>query len=394
MEYLHRSTEHVIEKTLDRGKSLLLLGARQTGKTTLLGRFPADYTISLIQPAVRQRYERNASLLTGEIESLAKRTVGKKPLVLLDEIQKVPELMDAVQDLIDRRLAQFMLTGSSARKLRTGKKINLLPGRVVVLQLDPLTLRESSSLQPSLSDLLLYGSLPGIMTVQDPSERERDLISYVSTYLEEEIRAEALVRSVGMFARFLLLAASESGNLINYHKLSQEIGISHTTIAGYFQILEDCLIAERVDPYVHTATRRRLTKSSKYIFFDLGIRRTCAEEGFPLPNEYMGKLFEQWVGLELIRCARLSSERINIHFWRDPDGPEVDWIIKKNNELIPVEVKWTAFPDQKDIRHLELFLKEYHQAQKGFVVCQSPERVQLTPHIEAIPWTEVDSLIE
>lgn len=393
MTYIYRIKQKLIEDTLARGKSVLLLGARQTGKTTLMEQIAAaDLRISLIQPATRQRYERQPSSLLEEVEALP-RSQARVPLVILDEVQKAPVLLDVAQDLIDRHVAQFILTGSSARKLRTGTKINWLPGRVVAIRLDPLTLTELSSQGVSLDDLLLYGSLPGIVTTPVLQNRDIDLASYVTTYLEEEIRMEAVVRNVGLFAQFVSLAAAESGNLVNFSRLSQNIGVAHTTIAAYYQILEDCLIAERVEPLTQSSTRRRLAKTQKYIFFDLGVRRLSAEEGIHLPREYMGRLFEQWVGLELIRCARFSLERIKIYFWRDLEGPEVDWVIKKGELYIPVEVKYTDSPNANDIKHLLLFQREYPNTQIAYLVCQVPRRRKMADNVYAIPWTEVDQLL-
>ena len=251
MKYIPRLLEAKIKHALGRGKSVLLLGARQTGKTTLTGRFDADLSISFIQPDVRQRYEKSPHLIKGEVESIAGRS-RKRVLVILDEVQKVPEILDVVQDLIDRGKANFILTGSSARKLRHGAHVNLLPGRVVTFRIDPFSLSEFPS--RDLNECLLHGSLPGILSVRNGPDREIDLESYVTGYLEDEVRAEAAVRNLGDFARFLELAASESGGIINLRKLSQEIGVSHTTIGAYCQILEDCLIAERIEPLTQSKT--------------------------------------------------------------------------------------------------------------------------------------------
>lgn len=204
MNYIDRALSKSIEQTLTRGKSILLLGARQTGKTTLIQKFPADFTLSFVQPAVRQRYERNPALLTGELEALAEDKQARV-VVWIDEVQKVPAILDTVQDLIDHRIAQFILTGSSARKLRVGPTANWLPGRVVSLRLDPLMLSELKDFKMTLEDCLLYGTLPGIIVVSQPEDKEIDLASYVTGYLEEEIRSEALVKNVGQFARFTSL---------------------------------------------------------------------------------------------------------------------------------------------------------------------------------------------
>ena len=390
MEYVKRLVERDIERALTRGKSVLLLGARQTGKTTLLERIPNDFSLSMVRPDTRQRYEKNPSILVGEIEALKKEASLKKPLVLLDEVQKVPEILDVVQDLIDRQIAQFVLTGSSARKLRRGSSMNLLPGRVVAIHLFPLVFNEYFPV--SLEKMLLEGSLPGMIS---PSLKdvEKDLESYVTTYLEEEIRQEALVRNVGAFARFLEYASSESGQVVNYTKLSQEIGLSQTTIQSHYQILEDCLVAQRVEPLIESKTRKKLTRSQKYLLFDLGVRRLAAQEGRKIPKDIFGHLFEQWVGLELLRCAQYSTEKTRIRFWRDPAGPEVDWVIDRENEKIPVEVKWTESPTLADAKHLKIFLSEYSDAKTGYVVCRTPRRVKLDKNILAVPWREVDDLV-
>ena len=160
MEILPRIMEARVRRVLERGKSVLLLGPRQTGKTTLLQLLQPDLLLNFLRPEVRQRYERAPQLLGAELEALAGRSRRRKPLVALDEVQRVPELVNVVQDLIDRRLARFVLTGSSARKLRRGTGVNLLPGRLVPLRLDPLSLAER--VPPSVEESVIYGSLPGI----------------------------------------------------------------------------------------------------------------------------------------------------------------------------------------------------------------------------------------
>lgn len=385
MNYIKRSIKPQIDAALARGKSILMLGARQTGKTTLANQLNATLSISFIRPDVRQRYESNIGLLAQEIEALPQNT-NTPPLVVIDEVQKIPEVMDIVQDLIDRKIAQFVLTGSSARKLKRSDKINLLPGRVVVLHLDPLTIAEMQSTLPTIEDLILYGSLPEITLTQEKEDKEIDLLSYVTTYLEEEIRAEAVVRNVNSFSQFLQLAACESGKLVNFNKLSQEIGVAQSTITSYYQILEDCLIAERIMPLSQSKTRKRLIKTPKYAMFDLGVRRLAAKEGIGLPAEHMGYLFEEFVGLELIRLLRLSDATAKVYFWQDANGPEVDWVIERQGQYIPIEVKWTDSPKAKDARHLKVFLDEYSNAEVGYIVCQTPRPLKISDNIQAIPW--------
>lgn len=390
MKYIHRLLEEKISHTLGRDKSVLLLGARQTGKTTLIGRFKHNLLVSFVPPDIRQQYEKSPHLLRGEVEALPPQE-RKRPLVILDEVQKVPAILDVVQDLIDRGKANFILTGSSARKLRRRAQVNLLPGRVVTFRMDPLSLKEFPA--KDLNERLIYGSLPGILSVQPLLDREADLESYVTTYLEEEVRAEAVVRNLGDFARFLELAACESGGIINLRKLSQEIGVSHTTIGAYYQILEDCLIAERIEPLTISKTRKKLTKSEKYLFFDLGVRRLAAREGTRLSRDTMGLIFEQFIGLELLRFAHVGGRGIKIRFWRDPDGPEVDWVIDNDGAYTPLEVKLTSNPASADIRHLEIFLSEYKTAKQGFLICQVSRKLKLSEKVLAIPWQEIGEIL-
>jgi uncharacterized protein len=379
MQYISRKIETDITSAFDRGKSIILLGPRQTGKTTLLDHFHSNWSISLVTPSVRQKYEKDPSLLFNEIQ--ARINEGPKtPLIFIDEIQKVPELLDVIQELCDKKMARFIISGSSARKLkRTGA--NLLPGRVISFHLDPLSYQEYN--QISLEKLLSLGSLPGIISSEDP---EKDLQSYVEIYLEEEVRVEALVKNVGNFARFLELAAIESGKTANFRGLSQELGPSHTTIASYYQILEDCLILERVEPFIKSRTRKRLIRSPRYLFFDIGVRNVCAREFGPIPPEIKGQLFEQFIGLELLRWACHQNGKTRIFFWSDPSDPEVDWLIETADELIPIEVKFSQRPTARDAKHLLTFMHEYPKAKRAFVVARNDNSIQLDKAIQAIPW--------
>ncbi len=385
---IERILKEKLNRILKRGKSVLLLGPRQTGKTTLIREYQADLEIKLLISKTRRQYEADPDQLIREVKAL-KNSKGSLPLVIIDEVQKVPALMDAVQYLIDEDFAQFILTGSSARKLRHNKSVNLLPGRVIQLRLDPLCLEELTLPFPSIEDFLFYGSLPAIHLESDSTIREEELDSYVDLYLEDEVRSEALVRDMGAFENFLQLAAMESGNIVNFDKISQEIGVARTTISAYYQILEDCLIAERIEPYTESKSRKKLTKSPKYLLFDLGLRRLAAEEQPTLPQTYLGGLFEQFIGLELIRWSRLQNLKTTVHFWRDSSGPEVDWLLNRNQSLLPIEVKWTDNPTLRDARHLELFLREYPSATQAYLVCRVSQPQALSQEIEAISWRDL-----
>lgn len=392
MTYIHRLIENNIRQALGRGKSILLLGARQTGKTTMiLEQIKPDLNYTFAKVGIRQRYEQNPALLELELEEKIKSFI-KQPLICIDEVQKIPRIMDIAQHLIDNKLAQFILTGSSARKLKTGRELNLLPGRIVSLTLAPLLFTELPHPQIKLEEILLYGMLPGIITEANNNLREIDLYSYVTTYLEEEIRAEAAVRNVGNFSRFLEIAASEAGKQINFTRLSQDIGISDTTIANYYQILEDCLIVIRVNPITDGHTKRRLIKSPKYLFFDLGIRRACANEGTRLSQKVIADLFEHYVGNELYYVSQLVSPHIRLKYWRDSAGPEVDYVLDVAHQYIPIEVKWTEKPSHSDARHLQKFINEYPNIEQAYIICRSPQRYKITDKILALPWQEISSI--
>lgn len=389
MSFIHRKIEERFEKALNRGKSILLLGPRQTGKTTLVKSLTRDLYINLARPVTRQAYEKDPGRLTREVEAME----SENPLIIIDEIQKVTPLLDAVQDLIDSGAGQFILTGSSARKLRREGEANLLPGRVVMLRMDPLLTSEMNTHTPSIQELLIDGSLPQIILEESIENREEDLFSYVTAYLEEEIRSEALVRNIGAFHNFLKLAALESGSISNFHKLSQDIGVSNATISEYYQILVDCLVAEKIEALSRSHTRKKLIQPPKFLLYDLGVRRIAAGEGRDIPEKYMGDLFEQWVGLELLRIMRTIPQRSTLLFWRDQTGEEVDWVVEKENRYIPIEVKWTENPSPRDARHVDTFIKEYPNSSSGYVICRIPRAQKLSENVTALPWKELSSTI-
>ncbi len=396
--YQARLLEPKLQATLERQKSILLLGPRQTGKTTLIKHScTADLVFNLSIPKQRNQFERDPDSLSAEIEALwLKNKLTTMPLIIIDEVQKVPALMDAIQYIIDEERAQFLLTGSSARKLKMNKKegINLLPGRVVMLHLDALTIPEMNGSLPNLEDLLLFGSLPGIHFDKTNAHREEDLISYVETYLEEEVRREALVRNLGTFSKFLELSAISLGEPINFAKLSQDIGVGVHLIMEYFQILEDCLIADKIYPLSDSSTRRKLTKAPKYLFFDLGVKRICAKEGRRLSQKTLADLFEQFVGMEVLRYLKLYAPSYQLKYWRDHNGPEIDYIIDMNHRYLPIEVKWTESPSAKDCRHLEKFMDEYPCEDVSYVVCRVARQRRISERVIALPWQELTDLRE
>jgi len=391
----------------------LLFGARQTGKSTLLGQLIPEECLrfNLADPQQRTRHLANPGEFAQVCRSLPRDPAGQ--WVFVDEAQAVPSIFDAVQVLYDadKTRWRFVLCGSSARKLRlTGA--NLLPGRCLVHHLYPLTLAEHPAQAPrtphAMSPLpfpwsgvisakhpfpgwdlltrLAYGGLPGIVTA-DPLDRPGLLKAYAFVYLEEEIRREALVKDWGAFVRFLQLAAAESGRMINYANISQETGISQPTVKNYYQLLEDMFVGIRVPAYAKSP-RKNLLSTPKFLFFDLGVRHAAAGLN-PSPDLVQanpGPVFEQWVGIELWqRLQYLGAGKL--YHQRSRDGAEVDFIIEQAGSLTPIEVKWTENPTLNDARHLLAFLQEKKpEATHGYIICRCPRPLQLHEHITALPW--------
>lgn len=333
------------------------------------------------------RYKQDPGLLQRELKSLAQE-LGRKPLVIIDEIQKMPRLTDTCQILIDEDIAIFVITSSSARKIK-----NLLPGRVILFKLSTMMFSEYQKPR-ELENVLINGFLPRICAETDQSIIEQELQTYVSVYLEEEIRKEALVRHLGSFVNFLRLASIESGNIINVSAISQELGVSYKTVQEYYRILEDCLLVRRIEPLVTGEnSRRRLSRGIRYIIFDLGLRRVGAKEGIHPTLKQQGNLLEQYVGIELSTWIENNDRQVRLLFWRDHNGPEVDYVLEKEGLYIPIEVKLKKNPSEKDIKHLKVFREEY-PVKKSYVVANVDQAYELEEGIEVIPWNQLGRIIE
>lgn len=389
---IKRTIEKKVTDALKRGKSVLLLGPRQTGKTTLTESLNADLNISFLLNKTRVEFEKNPDLIVSYVHGIKRKTKEKIPLVIVDEVQKVPEVMNPIQALIDKKIAQFVITGSSARKLKQQSDMNLLPGRVLYFKMMPFNLIEYPELE--LSHHLYYGSMPEVALTLKNIEKEDYLKSYVEIYLEEEIRKESQLRKLPDFARFLELSAVEAGNIINYSSLGSDVGVSHLTIKSYFELLESTLIGELIEPITKSETRKKLIKSPKFLFFDLGVRRVAANEGTKLAKPRLGQIFEQFVGIELIRQIQINNSRIKLKFWHDPQSAEVDWVLVKAENYIPIEVKLKSTPDLKDCDHLKKFLSEYHCPHGAFIICETEKPLKLAPNITALSWKELPELIK
>lgn len=365
--------------------SLFLFGPRQVGKTSLIiNTLSPDIYINLLKHAEFVRYAKDPSLLSKEAHSFKE---GKELLIVIDEIQRCPELLNEIQMLIDgRQKTRFVLTGSSARKLRRAG-VNLLGGRAITLHLHPFTHEELKE-GFSLEDALRFGTIPRIALSKNESEKIRMLKGYVETYLKEEIQQEALTRNIPAFARFLELAAFENGNLLNFQNIAREVGVHAKTVKEYFQILEDTLIGFFLYPYTKSH-REKLVSHPKFYFFDRGVvsaLKNSVSSQLVAGSPPYGDAFEHWIILEMKRLLDYREREANISFFRTSDGAEVDIVLEHSGKIWAIEIKSSSAPRMSDLRGLKSFMAD-HKCDKALCVCQTP-RPYTTGGVEFVPWKD------
>jgi predicted AAA+ superfamily ATPase len=337
-------------------KSCFLLGPRQTGKSSLIDHeFQKHVTIDLLDDEIYLRLQQNPKNLGQYIPDSTK-------IVIVDEIQRVPVLLNEVHRLIEKRKLKFLLTGSSARKLRK-KGVNLLGGRARSRVLHPLVsgeLKDKFNLEKSL----MYGTLPSIYFSSEPLD---DLKSYVSEYLKEEIIAEAATRNIPAFARFLEVAAIANGQMLNYEKVSNDAQVARSTVQSYYQILRDTLIGRDLVAYRKTQTRKAI-QTNKFFLFDLGVvnclnKNKILNENSP---EY-GFALEAHLHHELSSfCDYKGNHELN--YWRSQSGLEVDFLI---NAEWAIEVKSTKTLDRGDLKGI-LAISDDLRLKRKTIVCREP----------------------
>ena len=335
-------------------KSIFLLGPRQTGKSTLLQtRYPDALYINLLEADSYRR-------LSIAPESLRKTLPERTKLVIIDEVQKLPELLDEVQLLIDRnKQLRFLLTGSSARKLKAGKA-NLLGGRAFSMALHPLVSAEAPN---RYLDRINKSSLPFLL---DSPLADAELESYIGTYLKEEIQAEGLTRSVGNFGRVLEVAALSNTQIINYTKIGNDAQVAPRTVKDYFEILSDTLIIHLLEPFQRTK-KRKAVATPKLYFFDTGVARSLRHESNIRENSpAFGHYLEQMVLLELRAYVDYTLKSKKITFWRSLSQMEVDFVI---DDEIAIEVKATKNVSRSDLKGLGALAEDLKKIKK-LVVCR------------------------
>ena len=333
-----------------KNNSFFLFGARSTGKTSLVRELftPKDALfIDLLDPAEYRLFLSGPHELKARIDQMEAR----KKWVIIDEVQRVPALLDIVHQESLLSAKQFVLTGSSARKLKRGAA-NLLAGRAFVYHLYPLTCAELGDIF-SLDYVLNWGSLPQVFSFDNDIDRRDFLDAYAHTYLREEIVSEQLVRGIEPFNRFLAVAAQMSGKIINYANVARDSGVSTPTAQTYFQILEDTLVGAKLLPY-HESIRKRQSGNPKFYFFDNGVCRALSQTlTIPvLPQSYgYGNAFESFVINEIMRLNHYKRRDYNLSYLRTKSRLEIDLIVEKPaKKVAAIEIKSTDQIRKEDLR--------------------------------------------
>ena len=370
-----------IPRTLDlpallRRKSILLLGPRGTGKSWLIRERLGDSALR-VDLLRSDRYLR-LSADPGELEAMI--DASGRELVVIDEVQKIPALLDEAHRLIEERGLRFLLTGSSARKLKRSQA-NLLAGRAWIANLFPLTWNELGA-RFNLERYLRYGGLPAVYGSEDPAE---ELRAYVDTYLKEEIQAEGLVRRLPAFHRFLKVAALDNGRMLNYAHVAADAGVPAASVREHYSILADTLTGFMLEPW-RESKKRKAIQTPKFYFFDTGVAHALAQtETLDRNSDLYGRSFEQWLGLEL--RARLSYARspAPLTYWRSVHAHEVDFVI---GERAAVEVKASRRATDRDAAGLSV-LAEERVIKSFYLVSQDPvhrRRKVGAAEVEFIPY--------
>ncbi|GAB4391946.1 MAG: ATP-binding protein [Gammaproteobacteria bacterium] len=355
-------------------QSAFIFGPRGTGKTYWLKQqFPNALFLDLLNDQTYTQLLANTTRLNDLIPS------HYQDWIIIDEIQKIPNLLNEVHRLIEHRKLRFIMTGSSARALRRNG-VNLLAGRALTYYMHPLTIPELATCF-DLSTALHYGNLPSVYVYDDP---QKYLASYVQTYLKEEVQQESLTRNLALFTRFLETAAFFQGELISYTALAREIGSNRHTVTNFFNILEDLLIAYRLPVFTKRA-KRDVISHPKFYYFDVGIYRTIRPQG-PLdqPAEMEGPALETLFLQESLALNHYYNLEYQFFYWRTRTQIEVDFVLYGKHGLYAFEIKRKRNLTPKDLKGLILFAKDYPIAQCYLLYGGSETYIEHDIHIVPI----------
>jgi predicted AAA+ superfamily ATPase len=363
-------------------ETFFLWGPRQTGKTTLLREVYSDAMwIDLLKADEFRRYLQNPELLRGELA--ARESVRQ---VVIDEVQKVPQLLDEAHWLHENRGIRFALCGSSARKVKRGQA-NLLGGRAVRYELHGVTALELAQ-DFDLNRILNHGYLPAIYQSDNP----RPLLNgYVADYLKEEVAAEGLVRNLPVYSQFLNVASLSDAELVNFSTVARDCGVSSHTIKGYFQILEDTLLGRWLSAFTRRP-KRRVIAAPKFYFADVGVVNHLAQRGELHPgSELYGKAFENWVFHELMAHNSYSNAFATLSYWRLANGTEVDFIV--NDMELAIEAKATAKVTADHLKGLRAITQDHRKIKQRIIVCLERASRRTEDGILIAPATQLGDLL-
>ncbi len=363
--------KRLFELNLPAGKSAFLWGPRKVGKTYWISHSLKNAAvIDLLKTDTLAEYVSRPALLRERYQN------HKPGLIVIDEVQKAPRLLDEVHWLIENKGLSFLLTGSSARKLRRGHA-NLLGGRAWRKTMVPLSFIEVTDFD--LEKVMISGLLPPHYLSVNPIE---ELRAYVADYLKEEIIAEALIQNIPAFSEFLRVAAITSSELINYVNIARETGVSHKVIRTYFDILEDTYLGFRVPPWKKSKNRRMIT-TEKFYLFDVGVANYLARRQPLLGSPEFGKSFEHYILMELKAYQAYRNPDMPITFWRTSTGREVDFILGEKE--LAIEIKGSSRVHEGDIRSLQALIED-GPIKKRCLVCMEKQPRNLTNNIQILPW--------
>jgi predicted AAA+ superfamily ATPase len=359
-------------------KSFFLFGPRGTGKTTWVrSAFPKAAYIDLLEAEIFNDLLANPQRLSNFIPP------DFKDWVIIDEVQRVPDLLHEIHRLIEAKRHRFVLTGSSARKLKR-KGPNLLAGRALTFSMHPLSIAELKS-DFRLEHSLKYGELPSVYTEADPPKY---LEAYVKTYLEEEVRHEGLTRNLSAFARFLEAASFSQGSVLNISSVARDCHVERKVVESYFSILEDLMIGYRIPPFSKKA-KRRLIAHPKFYYFDAGVYRTLRPMG-PLDavEEVDGIALETLFLQEIIAQNSALHLGYKVFYWRTSNGQEVDFVLYGPQGLLSFEIKRTSRITSGMLRGLKSFLADYPMAKAYFVYMGNrrmyEEKIEIVPMLDIL----------
>ena len=359
---------------LEYESSIFFLGPRKTGKSTYLkSRYPNSTKFNFLNSDIKIRYETKPQLLVDEIRAMKETGELIEP-VILDEVQKVPELLNSVHQLIEDDGVRFILCGSSARKLHK-QGVNLLGGRAITMKCFPFSYYELKINNTKFN--LIKAMQRGLIPQHYLKEREgKELLKhYIINYLEQEIKQEALIRNTPSFYRFLDSLGFSNGELVNYSNIARDCGVSLYTVKEYYQIIIDTLLGTYIHPFKGNSKRQTISATPKFYLFDIGIANHLSNTFIEsLDNSKAGKSFEHLIYLELLNYSQYKEKDVKINFWRTSHGYEVDFVISEYQKIkVAIECKLTKEVRSRDLKGITLFSEE-NEAEKLIIISQDKNK--------------------